>query len=201
MNYYRRLLKPVFDILGALILLVILSPLILVVILVLALMNNGSVFFVQMRPGLRGKPFKIIKFKTMKDDFDEKGILLPDDVRLTKIGKFIRSTSLDELLQLINVLKGDMSFVGPRPLLSQYLKRYNKTQFRRHEVKPGISGLAQVKGRNLITWEEKFKLDVYYVDNQSFLMDFRILLMTLFNVLKRKGINASDHETVEEFKG
>lgn len=201
MKYYRRLIKPFFDILAALILLVILSPLIFVVILILALINNGSVFFVQTRPGLSAKPFKIIKFKTMTDDFDEKGILLPDDLRLTKIGKFIRSTSLDELLQLINVLKGDMSFVGPRPLLSQYLKRYNKTQFRRHEVKPGISGLAQVKGRNLITWEEKFKLDVYYVDNQSFLMDFRILLMTFFNVLKRKGINASDHQTMEEFKG
>ncbi len=201
MKYYRRLIKPFFDILAALILLVILSPLIFVVIIILAFINNGSVFFVQTRPGLSAKPFKIIKFKTMKDDFDEKGILLPDDLRLTKIGKFIRSTSLDELLQLINVLKGDMSFVGPRPLLSQYLKRYNKTQFRRHEVKPGISGLAQVKGRNLITWEEKFKLDVYYVDNQSFLMDFRILLMTFFNVLKRKGINASDHQTMEEFKG
>jgi lipopolysaccharide/colanic/teichoic acid biosynthesis glycosyltransferase len=167
----------------------------------LFLVNNGKVFFLQERPGCRAKSFKIIKFKTMRDAFDEKGIPLPDKDRLTKIGKFIRSVSLDELLQLINVLKGDMSLVGPRPLLMQYLERYNTEQARRHEVKPGITGWAQVNGRNAISWEEKFLYDVEYVDKQSFILDIKIIWMTFLNVIQRKGISADGHVTMEEFMG
>jgi len=167
----------------------------------LAIANKGSVFFLQTRPGYKAKPFKIIKFKTMRDAFDEKGNPLPDEVRLTKIGQFVRSASLDELLQLINVLKGDMSLVGPRPLLIQYLERYTPEQARRHQVKPGITGLAQVNGRNAISWEEKFKYDVEYVDKQSLLLDIVILWMTFLNVIQRKGISADGHVTMEEFKG
>ncbi len=169
--------------------------------LILALVNKGNVFFLQERPGYKAKPFKIIKFKTMRDAFDQKGDPLPDEDRLTKIGQFVRSASLDELLQLINVLKGNMSLVGPRPLLMQYLARYNTEQLRRHEVKPGITGWAQVNGRNAIKWEEKFRLDVEYVDRQSFFLDIKILGMTLLNVIKRKGISADGHVTMEEFMG
>lgn len=142
-----------------------------------------------------------MKFKTMRDAFDENGNSLPDNVRLTRIGKIIRSTSIDELLQLINVIKGDMSFVGPRPLLMQYLDRYSEEQARRHEVKPGITGWAQVNGRNAISWEEKFRLDIEYVDNQSFCLDCKVLWMTFLNVVQRKGINADGSATMEEFKG
>jgi lipopolysaccharide/colanic/teichoic acid biosynthesis glycosyltransferase len=167
----------------------------------LAFANKGSVFFFQQRPGLNSLPFKIIKFKTMRDTYDENGNLLPDELRLTKVGKFVRSASIDELLQLINVLKGEMSLVGPRPLLMQYLERYSKEQARRHEVKPGITGWAQVNGRNAIGWEEKFRLDVEYVDKQSFVMDCKILWMTFLNVIQRKGISADGHATMGEFKG
>lgn len=185
----------------ALILLIFLSPLILGVIILLAIANKGSVFFLQNRPGLKAKPFKIIKFKTMRDGYDESGNPLPDEVRLTKIGQWVRSASLDELLQLVNVLKGDMSLVGPRPLLMQYLERYTPEQARRHEVKPGITGWAQVNGRNSISWEDKFRYDVAYVENQSFLLDIKILWMTFLNVIRRKGISADGHATMEEFKG
>ncbi len=195
------MLKPLSDVLAASVLLIILSPIIIVVIILLAIANKGSVFFLQTRPGYKEKPFKIIKFKTMRDAFDENGTPLPDEVRLTKIGQFVRSASLDELLQLINVLKGDMSLVGPRPLLMHYLERYTPEQARRHKVKPGITGWAQVNGRNAISWEEKFKYDVEYVDKQSLLLDIKILWMTLLNVILRKGISANGHVTMQEFKG
>lgn len=195
------MLKPLSDVLAASVLLIILSPIIIAVIILLAIANKGSVFFLQTRPGYKAKPFKIIKFKTMRDAFDENGNSLPDEVRLTKIGQFVRLASLDELLQLINVLKGDMSLVGPRPLLIQYLERYTPEQARRHDVKPGITGWAQVNGRNAISWEEKFKYDVEYVDKQSFLLDIKILWLTFLNVIQRKGISADGHATMEEFKG
>ena len=198
---YRKIVKPIVDFWAALLLLVILSPIIFVTTFFLALANDGSVFFFQQRPGLNSLPFKIIKFKTMKDAFDEKGNPLPDEERLTNLGKIVRSTSVDELLQLINVLKGDMSLVGPRPLLMQYLDRYSTEQARRHEVKPGITGWAQVNGRNAISWEQKFKYDVEYVEKQSFNLDIKILWMTFLNVIQRKGISADGHVTIEEFKG
>ncbi len=201
MSSYRKIVKPLADFLSALLLLVILSPIILLTIFLLAFVNRGSVFFIQQRPGINSLPFKIIKFKTMRDLFDENGNQLPDELRLTKVGKFVRSASIDELLQLINVLKGDMSLVGPRPLLMQYLNRYSQDQARRHEVKPGITGWAQVNGRNAISWEEKFRLDVEYVDKQSFGLDCKILWMTFLNVVQRKGISANGHVTMEEFKG
>ncbi len=198
---YKKLIKPSSDLIIAIFLLLILSPLILVTILFLAIANKGHVFFLQLRPGLYGKPFRIIKFKTMKDSYDKNGNQLPDEIRLTKIGQFVRSSSLDELLQLINVIKGDMSLIGPRPLLMQYLNRYTDEQARRHDVKPGITGWAQVNGRNAISWEEKFRLDVEYVRMQSFQLDLKILIKTIRNVLLREGISAKGHVTIEEFNG
>jgi len=198
---FKYFIKPLGDFSIALFLLIILSPIILLTAILLFLANNGKVFFFQHRPGLNSKPFKIIKFKTMRDAFDNDGILLPDALRLTKVGSIVRSASLDELLQLVNVLKGDMSLVGPRPLLMQYLSRYSPEQSRRHEVKPGITGWAQVNGRNAISWEQKFKLDVDYVEKQSFTLDLKILFMTFLNVIQRKGISADGHVTMEEFKG
>ncbi len=198
---YRIIIKSVFDFIVGFSLLVVLSPIIFLTMILLAIANKGNVFFLQLRPGLHGKPFKIIKFKTMRDAFDITGIQLPDKERLTRIGKFIRSVSLDELLQLINVIKGDMSLVGPRPLLMQYLSRYSLEQARRHDVKPGITGLAQVNGRNAISWEEKFRLDVEYVDRISFGLDCKILWMTLLKVVQRKGISAEGHVTIDEFRG
>jgi len=198
---YKNILKPLADFFCAAILLILLSPLILVTILLLAIANKGRIFFIQARPGLYGQAFKIIKFNTMRDAYDDNGNPLPDEVRLTKIGNLVRSASLDELLQLINVLKGDMSLVGPRPLLVQYLPLYSMKQARRHEVKPGITGWAQVNGRNAISWEDKFRLDVQYVDNQSFFLDLKILWLTVFNVLRRKDINSNNHATMDEFKG
>ncbi len=201
MNLYRNIFKPLADFLSAFVLLVILSPIIVCSGLLLLLANKGNVFFFQQRPGLDARLFTIIKFKTMRDAFDEKGEPLPDEVRLTKVGGFVRSASLDELLQLVNVLKGDMSLVGPRPLLMHYIPRYSLEQYRRHEVKPGITGWAQVNGRNAISWEEKFRLDVEYVDKQSFGMDCKILLMTFLKVVQSKDINSEGHVTMEEFKG
>ena len=198
---YRHFIKPLCDFFIALFLLIILSPIVLLTAILFFITNNGKIFFFQQRPGLNSKPFKIVKFKTMRDAFDKDGIQLPDDVRLTKVGIIVRSASLDELLQLINVLKGDMSLVGPRPLLMQYLSRYSLEQARRHEVKPGITGWAQVNGRNAISWEQKFKLDVDYVDKQNFTLDLKILWMTFLNVIQRKGISADGHVTMEEFKG
>ncbi len=198
---YKSFFKPLLDTTASFLLLILLSPVIGLIMLILALTIKGKIFFLQERPGYKAKPFKIIKFKTMRDAFDEKGNPLPDEDRLTKIGQFVRSVSLDELLQLINVLKGDMSMVGPRPLLMQYLERYNVDQARRHEVKPGITGWAQVNGRNKISWEEKFRFDVEYVNKQSFILDIRILWMTFLNVIKRKGISADGHLTMGEFMG
>jgi lipopolysaccharide/colanic/teichoic acid biosynthesis glycosyltransferase len=201
LNLYRNIFKPLADFLSALVLLVILSPIIVSSGLLLLVANRGKVFFFQKRPGLDARPFTIIKLKTMRDAFDHKGAPLPDEVRLTKVGGFVRSSSLDELLQLVNVLKGDMSLVGPRPLLMQYLPRYSKEQARRHEVKPGITGWAQVNGRNAISWEEKFRLDVEYVDRQSLWLDVKILWITILNVVQRRGISADGHVTMEEFMG
>ena len=201
MTSYRKIIKPIADFWSALLLLVIFSPIILITIFLLAFANRGSVFFFQQRPGLNSLPFKIIKFKTMRDAFDENGNPLPDELRLTKAGKFVRSASIDELLQLINVLKGEMSLVGTRPLLMQYLSRYSPEQAKRHNVKPGITGWAQVNGRNAISWEQKFKLDVDYVEKQSFTLDIKIIWMTFLNVILRKGISADGHVTIEEFKG
>jgi lipopolysaccharide/colanic/teichoic acid biosynthesis glycosyltransferase len=198
---YKNIIKPVFDFLTALILLLLLSPLFLVAFIGLFLANSGKPFFVQVRPGLNGRLFKIIKFKTMNDRKSADGNLLPDAERLTKIGSFVRKTSLDELPQLLNVLKGDMSLIGPRPLLVSYLHLYSDFQNRRHEVKPGITGWAQVNGRNAISWDKKFELDVYYVDHQSFALDFKILLLTIQKVVKSEGINAANAATIEPFNG
>jgi lipopolysaccharide/colanic/teichoic acid biosynthesis glycosyltransferase len=198
---YKHIIKPIGDFIIALILLIILSPIIVLTAILLLIANKGKVFFFQQRPGLNSKPFKIVKFKTMRDSFDENGIALSDEVRLTKVGNFVRSASLDELLQLVNVIKGDMSLIGPRPLLMQYLTRYSPEQAKRHNVKPGITGWAQVNGRNAISWNQKFIYDVEYVNKQSFLLDLKILSMTFINVIKRNGISADGHVTMEEFKG
>jgi undecaprenyl phosphate N,N'-diacetylbacillosamine 1-phosphate transferase len=198
---FKHFIKPLGDFFIALFLLIILSPIILLTAILLFLANNGKVFFFQQRPGLNSKPFKLVKFKTMKDAFDNDGVPLPDSVRLTKIGSYVRSVSLDELLQLINVLKGDMSLVGPRPLLMQYISRYSPEQAKRHNVKPGITGWAQVNGRNAISWEQKFKLDVEYVEKQSFALDCKILWMTFFKVIHRNGISSDGHVSMEEFIG
>lgn len=198
---YRNILKPLGDLAIALVGLIISFPVLLFVILFLAIANNGKPFFFQTRPGKKGKPFRIIKFKTMNDRQDAEGNLLPDADRLTPVGAFVRKTSLDELPQLINVLKGDISLVGPRPLLMEYLPLYNQEQARRHEVKPGITGWAQVNGRNAISWEEKFRLDVEYVDNISFAMDLKIILMTVKKVFVSEGISAEGSATMEKFVG
>jgi lipopolysaccharide/colanic/teichoic acid biosynthesis glycosyltransferase len=196
---YRHFIKPLCDFLSAIFLLISLSPIIVLTGILLYIGNKGNIFFIQKRPGLNNKTFKIIKFKTMRDEFDEHGILLEDKLRVTNLGFIIRSASLDELLQLINVLKGDMSLVGPRPLLIQYLERYNSEQIKRHNVKPGITGWAQVNGRNAISWEQKFKLDLEYVEKQSFYFDLKILLITFLNVIKRKEVNNTEDVTMNEF--
>lgn len=198
---YKSAVKPFFDIISAAIGLVVLSPLFLVVTLLLIFANDGKPFFFQLRPGKNGKIFKIVKFKTMNDKKDTDGKLLPDAERLTPIGAFVRKTSLDEIPQLINVVLGDMSIVGPRPLLTHYLHLYNDFQNRRHEVKPGITGWAQVNGRNAIGWDQKFAYDVWYVDNISFTLDVKILLKTIIKVIKSDGINAADAATIEPFDG
>lgn len=198
---YDKFLKPVIDFVAALAALVLLSPVFVIVGLILAIGNRGTPFFVQRRPGKHGRIFKIIKFKTMNDQKDENGKLLPDYRRLTFFGRLVRKTSLDELPQLINVLKGDMSLVGPRPLLPEYLALYSPEQQKRHDVKPGITGWAQVNGRNAISWEEKFAYDVEYVENISLALDARILLMTIAKVLKRQDVNAGNNMTMEAFKG
>jgi undecaprenyl phosphate N,N'-diacetylbacillosamine 1-phosphate transferase len=198
---YKHYFKPLGDFIIALLLLIILFPIITLTAILLLIANNGKVFFFQQRPGLNSKSFKIVKFKTMRDAFDEKGAPLPDELRLTKVGNIVRSASLDELLQLFNVIKGDMSLVGPRPLLMQYLSRYSPEQAKRHNVKPGITGWAQVNGRNAISWEQKFKFDVEYIEKHSFILDLKILWLTFLNVIQRKGISADGHVTMEEFKG
>ena len=198
---YKNFIKPVIDFVLALVGFLFLSPVFVMVTIGLFFANDGKPFFFQLRPGKDGKIFKIIKFKTMTDKKDENGNLLPDADRLTKIGSFVRKTSLDEIPQLLNVIKGDMALVGPRPLLPQYLELYNDFQRRRNEVKPGITGWAQVNGRNSISWEKKFEYDVWYVDNVSFLLDIKILIMTVLKVVKSEGINEQGQATSNEFKG
>jgi len=193
--------KRLADILGAVLGSVIFSPIMIVVAIVIRLSMGSPVLFRQMRPGYREKPFSVLKFRTMREALDPDGNPLPDEERLTRTGSFIRKTSLDELPQFFNVLKGEMSFVGPRPLLMQYLDRYTPEQRRRHEAKPGITGWAQVNGRNVISWEEKFALDTWYVDNRSLWLDFKILLMTIIKVLRREGISQEGQATAEEFMG
>ena len=180
---------------------VLLSPVLIVTALFVRIKLGSPVLFKQMRPGLNEKPFNMLKFRTMTDERDANGKLLPDAQRLTRFGRFLRATSLDELPELLNVLKGDMSLVGPRPLLMQYLTRYTPEQARRHKAKPGITGWAQVNGRNALTWEEKFKLDVWYVDNKSVWLDIKIIFMTIWKILKREGINQQGQATMEEFIG
>jgi sugar transferase EpsL len=181
--------------------LILLSPMLAVLALLVRFKLGSPILFRQQRPGFRAQPFTIYKFRTMTDARDTDGCLLPDAVRLTDWGRFLRSTSLDELPELINVLKGDMSLIGPRPLMMKYLTRYTPAQMRRHEAKPGITGWAQVSGRNAISWEQRFALDVWYVDHQSLGLDFRILALTVWKVLKREGINQPGRATMEEFRG
>ena len=197
---YKKGFKRLIDVTAALLVLIFFSPLFIGVYLLLMLSQN-SAFFTQDRPGKNGKVFKLIKFKTMSDKRDAQGNLLPDAERLTKVGKWVRSTSLDELPQLINVLKGDMSLIGPRPLLIKYLPLYSETQKRRHEVKPGITGWAQVNGRNAISWNKKFEYDVWYVDHLSFLLDCKIVWRTIKKVIIREGISSDTSVTMEPFKG
>lgn len=196
-----KYVKRFFDIVSSLLAIIVLSPLLLIVSILVRIKLGSPVLFKQERPGKDEKIFTLMKFRTMTDERDENGELLPDEVRLTKFGKFLRSTSIDELPELFNILKGDMSVIGPRPLLVQYLPRYNVHQHRRHEVRPGLSGWAQVNGRNAISWQEKFNLDVEYVDNYSLFMDIKILFMTVINVFKRDGISSETSATMEEFMG
>ena len=198
---YRSFFKPLLDFFIAFTGLIILLPLFLLVWLILLIANNGKAFFIQLRPGKNKKLFKVIKFKTMNDRKDKNGHLLPDEKRLTGIGKFIRKTSLDEIPQLLNVIKGDMSLVGPRPLLVEYLPLYSEQQKRRHDVKPGITGWAQVNGRNAISWEQKFNYDVWYVEHLSFSLDFKIVLLTIKKVFKSEGISSATAVTMERFTG
>ncbi len=197
---YKKAFKTLIDVTAAVLVLIFFSPLFIGVYLLLMLSQNSAIF-TQDRPGKNGKVFKLIKFKTMSDKRDAQGNLLPDAERLTKVGKWVRSTSLDELPQLINVLKGDMSLIGPRPLLINYLPLYSETQKRRHEVKPGITGWAQVNGRNAISWNKKFEYDVWYVDHLSFLLDCKIVWRTIKKVIIREGISSDTSVTMEPFKG
>ena len=204
---YAKCWKRVLDVLLSLIALLVLSPVLLILIIVGAIAMRGNPFFTQLRPGRiskktgKEKIFRLIKFRTMDNRKDENGNLLPDEVRLNRYGRLLRSTSLDELPELMNILKGDMSIVGPRPLLVKYLPRYSTEQRRRHEVRPGLTGHAQVNGRNAISWEEKFQLDVEYVDHVTFVMDMKVISKTVMAVLKRSDINAENHATMEEFVG
>ena len=196
-----KYIKRILDIISSLLAIIILSPLLAVTAVLVKTKLGSPVLFKQERPGKDEKIFTLIKFRTMTDERDENGELLPDEVRLTKFGKFLRSTSIDELPELFNILKGDMSVIGPRPLLVEYIPRYNEHQHRRHEVRPGLSGWAQVNGRNTVSWEDKFDMDVHYVDNYSFAMDVKILFMTVLNVLKKEGISSQTSATMEVFMG
>lgn len=200
-GFYRKYIKRPMDFILALIALIVFSPLMLIIALLVKINLGSPVLFKQKRPGLNEKIFTLYKFRTMTDEKDRNGNLLPDSDRLTRFGKFLRSTSLDELPELYNILKGDMSIVGPRPLLVQYLPLYNDFQRRRHEVRPGLTGLAQVNGRNAITWQEKFEYDVEYVDNVTFKNDMLIILKTIVKIIKREGINSETAATMEYFKG
>lgn len=199
---YKHFLKRFLDFWIAFVLLICIFPVLLLIVIWLHFTNKGAgALFFQERPGKNAQIFKVIKFKTMTDERDAEGNLLPDEKRLTRVGRFVRSTSIDELPQLINVLKGDMSLIGPRPLLVQYLPLYTEEQMRRHEVRPGISGWAQCHGRNRISWTEKFKLDVWYVDHMSFMTDIEVILITIKKVLFREGINSGNDVTMEDFNG
>jgi lipopolysaccharide/colanic/teichoic acid biosynthesis glycosyltransferase len=198
---YKNFIKRSIDFIAVLLGLLVLSPLFVMVTVGLFFANKGKPFFFQIRPGLNEKLFKIVKFKTMTDEKDKNGQLLPDEKRLTTVGKWVRKTSLDELPQLVNVLKGDMSLIGPRPLLPEYLPLYSEEQRKRHLVKPGITGWAQVNGRNAISWEDKFKLDVYYVENLTFWLDVKIVFLTIKKVLVKEGISSTTSVTMEKFKG
>jgi lipopolysaccharide/colanic/teichoic acid biosynthesis glycosyltransferase len=198
---YKTIIKSILDFLLSLLGLVVLFPILLVITVLLFFANKGKPFFFQSRPGKNGKIFKIVKFKTMNDKRDGDGKLLPDAQRLTAVGKFVRKTSLDELPQLINVVKGDMSLIGPRPLLTNYLHLYSAFQNRRHEIKPGITGWAQVNGRNAISWDKKFEYDVWYVDNMSLGLDIKIIFKTIIKVFKRDGITAANVATTEPYSG
>ena len=198
---YKIFIKLIIDFTIALFLLIVLSPIIVLTIIGLYIVNQGNPFFFQLRPGKNGQLFKIIKFKTMNDKKDIEGNLLSDEYRLTKIGAFVRKTSLDEIPQLLNVLKGDMSLIGPRPLLPEYLPLFNESQRRRHELKPGITGWAQINGRNAISWQQKFEYDTWYVDNVSFILDCKIVFLTIKKVFKREGITAENSVSAEAFKG
>ncbi len=198
---YKNIFKPVLDLIFSLVAFIILLPMFLILILFFAIANNGKPFFFQTRPGKNNRVFKIVKFKTMNDRKDSNGNLLADEDRLTSIGRFVRKTSLDEIPQLLNVIKGDMSLVGPRPLLIEYLSLYDEDQIRRHEVRPGITGWAQVNGRNAISWQEKFRLDVWYVDHISLLLDIKIICLTIVKVFKSEGITSEKSVTIEKFEG
>jgi len=202
MKIYSKMIKRSLDIITSLSALLLTSPILLAVSVWLHFANKKSgIFFTQPRPGKNGKIFKVIKFKTMTDERDNDGRLLPDEKRITHAGRFVRSTSIDELPQLINVLKGDMSLIGPRPLLVEYLPLYSETQARRHEVRPGITGWAQCHGRNAISWKEKFELDIWYIDHISFLTDIKIILRTINKVIRREGISSATSATMEPFNG
>lgn len=198
---YRRVIKRFVDFVLSFIALILLSPTLVILVIAIRSKHGMPILFRQQRPGLHGKPFTLYKFRTMTDARDAEGNLLPDAERLTSFGRFLRRTSLDELPELINVLKGDMSLVGPRPLLMQYLDRYTPEQARRHEVRPGITGWAQINGRNAVSWEEKFRLDVWYVDNVSLWLDLKVLFLTVWKVLKREGISQAGYATMPEFLG
>lgn len=198
---YTLFIKRGIDIIISLFILIVVSPIFFLVFLLLAIANNGKAFFVQKRPGKNGSIFKIIKFKSMNDKKGPDGELLPDEIRLTKIGLFVRKTSLDELPQLFNVLKGDMSMIGPRPLLVDYLELYSKEQHRRHLIKPGITGWAQVNGRNTISWQKKFEYDIWYVENCSFLLDIKIFWRTFLKVIQSDDVSSTTHATMETFTG
>jgi lipopolysaccharide/colanic/teichoic acid biosynthesis glycosyltransferase len=198
---YRLIFKPIFDFFISFLVLLAVSPVIVIVAIALMIQNNGTPFFLQTRPGKKKKPFRIIKFKTMTDQRGVTGELLPDNDRMTNLGRIIRKLSIDELPQLINVIKGDMSLVGPRPLLFKYIPLYSVEQMRRHGVRPGITGWAQVNGRNSISWTKKFELDIYYVDHLNFFMDVKIIWLTLLKVLKREGINQTENRPMLPFDG
>jgi undecaprenyl phosphate N,N'-diacetylbacillosamine 1-phosphate transferase len=198
---YRGFFKRLIDFLVSFTVFILLLPIFLIISICLMIHFKGSPFFYQERPGKRAKAFQVIKFKTMSDARDSKGSLLPDDLRLTSIGSFLRKTSLDEIPQLINVISGKMSLIGPRPLLMEYLPLYSETQARRHEVRPGITGWAQVNGRNLLDWKNRFELDVWYIDNLTFALDLKIIYLTLIKVLKKEGVSSENYVTMEKFQG
>ncbi|MFN3998552.1 sugar transferase [Algoriphagus sp.] len=198
---YAKFGKRAIDLVASLLMFLILSPIFILVAIMLKATIEGSPFFLQKRPGKNQVPFHVIKFKTMTNERDKNGDLLPDHLRLTKLGRFIRNTSLDEIPQLLNVISGKMSLIGPRPLLLEYLPFYNSTQLRRHEVRPGITGWAQVNGRNLLEWKERFKLDVWYVDNISLMLDLKIVWITAVKVFKKEGVSSETYVTMEKFKG